>query len=449
MPGAMPTLIVGMLEKRDKPSHAHDKRGHGTGQMDRKANMKSHILLAILGIVFLAKNGMFIAQAFTDESKKVVIPFDFVSKFDDGRYGKMVGDSIWKKLSHEDGFIVPDSMQEVRDFCEGRHLQPSPDMPLEKMQKIVRDDFDAQVGIWGSVERAAGAETDVYDLVIKCVDFSPAGGPKTIYEVKARTKTVSEIPHVYEKALLDALAGRKPGAAPAADNVAEEKWKSGPNQVVGGDFESGAAGVPKGWDKVAGQKSEPLGKLVKWTTEQGSQSHYGGNKFIRFTFDKAVGDNEGVMYYSDYFPVEEGAKYRFQCRFRSNGPNVKVFIKCYDDTKTDYRGEADERSTQQREVYRCQMKLEGPKNEWNTHTEDFTPRHTKYMPRWGRVMLYAYLGAGQVDFDDVIVKQIVPATSGGSPKELKHSSATKTTLKEMEENERRSREAKGRKKSTD
>jgi hypothetical protein len=84
------------------------------------------------------------------------------------------------------------------------------------------------------------------------------------------------------------------------------------------------------------------------------------------------------------------------------------------------------------------MKLEGPKDAWNTHTEDFTPKHTKYSPRWGRVMLYAYLGAGQVDFDDVIVKQIARPPHDATPKERKHSSATKTTLKEMEENERRS-----------
>ena len=32
------------------------------------------------------------------DERKVVIPFDFQSKFDDGRYGRMVGDMIWKKL---------------------------------------------------------------------------------------------------------------------------------------------------------------------------------------------------------------------------------------------------------------------------------------------------------------------------------------------------------------
>ena len=33
------------------------------------------------------------------------------------------------------------------------------------MQKIVREEFDAQIGIWGSVERVAGREADIYDLV--------------------------------------------------------------------------------------------------------------------------------------------------------------------------------------------------------------------------------------------------------------------------------------------
>lgn len=418
---------------------------------------------------FLTFLVVFSFAARAGETKKVIIPFDFVSKFDDGRYGAMMADAIWTKLNREGGFIVPDSTQEVRDFCKSHHLSLTPDMALEKIKKIVREDFDAQIGIWGSVERAPGEETDVYDLIIECVDFSDADGPKTIYEVKARTKTVSEIPHIYVKALLDALYGRKSESSSsgkntdklAAEKLKAERWKTGPNLVVGGDFEGGAGGVPRGWEKVAGQQREPLGNLVKWASEKNSSQH-GSNKFIRFTFDSAVGDNEGVMYYSDYFPVEEGALYRFECRFRSSGPAVKVFLKCYDDTKTEYQngkgqtadsleplgaGQGSKKNlkaenSQRREVYRCQMKLEGPKNTWNTHSEDFTPRHTKYSPQWGRVMLYAYLGAGQVDFDDVVVKQILPPPYDGSPKELKHSSATKVTIKEMEENEQRSKEAK-------
>ena len=45
---------------------------------------------------------------------------------------------------------------------------------------------------------------------------------------------------------------------------------------------------------------------------------------------------------------------------------------------------------------------------WHVHTEQFTPRHTHFTPRRGRVMLYAYGSAGIVDWDDVVVKQIAP-----------------------------------------
>ena len=380
------------------------------------------------------------------DDRKVVIPFDFESKFDKGRYGEMVGDMIWKKLEREGGFIIPESMLDVRDFCKNNKIKLTPDTPMDKVQKVIREDFGAHIGIWGSVERAAGAEWDVYDLVIKCVDFSTYPKATVVYEVKTRTKTVSEIPHLYVKEMLDKLYGRQPGGPPPVDKLAEEKWQNNPSLVVG-DFENGVRGAPKGWDSRGGQQREPLGNLVKWIPEAGNPSSH----VIRFTFPASVGDSEGVMYYSDPFPVEEGAKYRFQMRWRSNGPNVKVFIKCGEPLDTHYTG-ADAKNfkpgskayrpdlKQFREVYRSQQNMKGPKNTWNTHTQDFTPKHTKYTPRFGRVMLYAYLGAGVVEFDDIVLKQIVPPSPSDQDKDPRHSLETKVTIKEMEENDRRSKE---------
>jgi hypothetical protein len=360
------------------------------------------------------------------DARKVVIPFDFVSKFDDGRYGQMVGDMIWKKLSGDRAFIVPESMLDVRDYCESHKLRPSPEMDLDKIKQIVEDEFHGQIGIWGSVERAPGTEGEIYDLVLKCVDFSAKPKPKVIYGAKARTKSVSEIPHLYVKQMLDALAGKRPGGGAASVLTIDDGWRKNKN-LVAGDFEQGAGRVPKGWDKVAGQQREPLGGLVRWTTEKGNAA----NKVIRFTLDRNVAENEGVMYYSDFFPVEEGATYRFQCRWRSTAPAVKVFIKCCDADETGRR----------REVYRSQQNLQGPNGKWNTQTEDFTPKHTKYSPKWGRVMLYAYLSPGDVEFDDVVVKQISPPP-GSTAKVRRHSSESKITVKEMEENQRRSKESK-------
>ena len=397
----------------------------------------------------------------------MVIPFDFVSKFDQGRYGRTVGEMIWKKLAREGGFVLPETMLDVRDSCQTNNLHPSPELTLAEMKKIVREDFDAQIGIFGSVERVPGQEFDVYDLRMMCVDFTAYPNPKVIYQCNARTNSVSEIPNLYVGQMLDALYGRKP-IPPPVDPVAEKNWKENPN-LVAGDFQRGARGAPAGWAPgwEAGEVNqwEPLGKVVQWTAEDRNPT----NRVIRFTLSQNLGDTTGVAYYSEFFPVQEGATYRFQCRWRSAGPQVKVFIKCYDrigrGTGEGGRGKGEggggtadggwrkaaSRTGETayvpgfgevRVVYRSQQNLKGPKNTWNTHTQDFTPTNTEYTPRFGRVMLYAYLGAGLVEFDDVVLKQLVPASPGGEHQEPRHSLGTKVTVKEMEQNERRSRGAK-------
>lgn len=385
-------------------------------------------------------------------SPKVVIPFDFESKWDSGRYGQMVGEMIWKKLSKEKGVLTTESVLDIRDLCAEKQVRIAPDTPLDQVRQVVRELFDAQVAIWGSIERAPGTEGEIYDLVIKCYDFS---GPEArcIYEKQARTNSVSEVPHLYVKEMLDKLCQRRPGSRLDFGAAAEERWKSGPNLVVGGDFEKASRGIPLGWEPRGGQQRQPLGNLVQWLPEVGNPT----NHVIRLTVPKAVAEAEGVMYYSREFPIQDGATYRFQCRWRSNGPSPKVFIKCYDELATEYRRERptvakyagdardpagsqnDPSGVQRREVYRSQQNLQGPRNTWNVHTQEFTPKHTRYSPKWARVMLYAYLNEGVVEFDDIVIKEIVPAPSQNLAREKRHSLGTKVTLREMEENERRSK----------
>ena len=391
------------------------------------------------------------ALAADGPAPKVVVPFDFESKWDNGRYGQMVGDLIWKKITREKGVVTMDAMQDVRDLCSANNIHITLATPLDEVRKVVRDQFDAQVGVWGSIERAPGTDGEIYDLTIKCVDFS-GPEPVVVYEKTARTNSVSEVPHLYVKEMLDKLCNRQPGQPSSPDPDAEERWKSGPNLVVGGDLEKGTKGVPLGWEPRGGHYREPLGDQVKWIPEAGNPS----NHVIRLTVSKAVAESETLMYYSKEFPVAAGATYRFQCRWRSNGPTVKVFIKCYDEMGTDYEREttavkqdpADPSSSQnapkgqqRREVYRSQQNLKGPNNTWNVQTQDFTPKHTKYTPRWGRIMVLIYLTEGVVEFDDFVVKQIVPAKAEAVAGDKRHSIGTKVTLKEMEENERRGKES--------
>ena len=86
-----------------------------------------------------------------------------------------------------------------------------------------------------------------------------------------------------------------------------------------------------------------------------------------------------------FLPVEEGATYRFQCRWRTTGSAAKVFIKCYDELPTSFRTRegGDSLKTEKREVYRSQQNLQGSAGAWNVQTEDFTPQHTQFTPPLG------------------------------------------------------------------
>lgn len=417
----------------------------------------------LAGLALCADRGAARAAA---EEPKVLIPFDFQSSGERGdALGPQLADMVWKKIDRLKGkgpVISLEALQDCRDLCQSKGYKLSADTPLTTVKKIVSDDFSAQIGVWGSVHLAPGQENEIYDLTIKCYDFS-AVPPKKIYECKVRTQSAAEIPHKYVKELLDAVLDRPADGGPTVDPAAEARWEDprNLNLVKGGDFEYGRGGVPNGWETKGGHVREPLGRQVQWLADTSNPQ----NKVIRLNLDKATGDSTGNFYYSLPFPVEAGSTYRFQCRYRSNGPAVKVFIKCYDRMATEFkpddnaapvaaraRTDAKPRGgrdyvgevMQDREVYRAQMQLKGPKNQWNTHSEDFTPKHTKYTPRTGRVDLFCYLGAGVVEFDDVVIKKIIQGSASDvvKPSERRHSLETKVTLKEMEENQRRSDERK-------
>ena len=59
--------------------------------------------------------------------EKVVIPFDFVSQFDDGGYGEKVGDMVWQRLHKQGKFVIPETMLDVRDTCKTNGRKPSPE----------------------------------------------------------------------------------------------------------------------------------------------------------------------------------------------------------------------------------------------------------------------------------------------------------------------------------
>ena len=134
---------------------------------DRKPSVRTAlVLLTILATIFstilssVAWPPIVSARLFSQPrgprpnaaTRRVVIPFDFVSTFDDGEYGRTIGEMIWTKLRRQGGFILPESMQDVRDWCQRTKMIPGPDTPLTRMQEIVSGEQAGDIGIWGKID---------------------------------------------------------------------------------------------------------------------------------------------------------------------------------------------------------------------------------------------------------------------------------------------------------
>jgi hypothetical protein len=379
--------------------------------------------------------------------QKRVVMFDFESLWDADAptdYGGIMGNMFWMKLNREKGFIIPESMIDVRNICETYKIKPNPDTPLEKMKEYVTKTFNADIGIWGKIERIDKDVMEIYDFWLKIVDFS-VEPPKVIYEVnRIRTEAVAEVTGIYVRAAIEKLYNKQ--AKSAADKAElEANWEKNPNLMEGGDFEKISSGIPAGWESRCAQHREPIGRLVKRLDDPAKA----GNHYLHTEFDAGIAEGFGLMYYSKPFPIEEGATYRIDYRIRkSKGVKGIVFIKCYDTIDTTFKptaetlkeGFTDKLGQQTREVYRSQQNhhdMEHP-NEWIQHSQEFTPRHTRFSPKFGRVMVFGYYTAGSIDYDDFVLKKVKePNKEELRAKILRHSLESKVTLQEMEENERR------------
>ena len=385
--------------------------------------------------------------------QKRVVMFDFESLWDadqESRYGQIMGNMFWMKINRENKikqeFVIPDSMISVRNVCATEGIRPNPDTPLDKMKEVVTKTFNSDIGIWGKIERVDRDVLEIYDFWMKVVDFS-FDPPKIIYQVdKNRTEAVAEVTGIHVRRSMEKLYDKQ--ARTKEENAQiEANWEKNPNLVVGGDFERVQNGVPVGWETHCAQHREPIGRLVKRIVDPENPK----NHILHTEFDADIGDGFGLMYYSKPFPIEETATYRLQIRFKRMGVRPILFVKCSDTIDTVFRptsgalreGFTDRAGQQTREVYRSQQMLyHYPDNQWITHTEDFTPRHTRFSPKYARIMLYGYLGAGAIQYDDVIVKKIKePDAAELRAKIERHSLDSKVTLKEMEANERRADEA--------
>jgi len=303
--------------------------------------------------------------------------------------GKQVGEMLRAKAKRLGATTFDPSS--VTDALAGETV--TPDTPPAKLAALVKDKFQAEVGVTGHVK---GQSPGPYEVRLVAVYPADKGPPRVIENLYA-CDYHQIIPLEMARAVRD-LLGLPPAADPnALDPDAEKRWKDGPNLVRNPGFEVPNADKtgPADWQDVGKIKT---GGVVSWVPNPD-----GPGKVVKFDLDEDTAENYGVAWYGDWIALEAGATYRFSCRYKSMGPTPKIFLKGY------HAFDATDLSpAQRREVYRRQVHPGGPGGQWNTVVADFVPSvfNKGQVPTFLKVDLYAYYPAGIIYWDDIVLKKV-------------------------------------------
>jgi hypothetical protein len=117
------------------------------------------------------------------------------------------------------------------------------------------------------------------------------------------------------------------------------------------------------------------------------------NYLLAMNLTRGTAESYGLACLSAPVPIEPDTRYRLNFRYRSEGPQVLVFVKGYRVFKNAAGEEVE------REVYRRQVPEVGPTGgEWATVECDLNPQNVANKVERLRVDLYTYLQPGNVQF---------------------------------------------------
>lgn len=318
--------------------------------------------------------------------KPVLVALDFRSTYDDGKMGAKVAEVITGHARRSGKFQTYDFLS--RDEILGAlGFEAGPETSAEEVAKVGREGFGAKYVFWGEV-RPARSGCYIHFKIVDCTTEPP----RLVIDEERAADDVHKIPLIVDEVLRELTSTTAPVEAP--DPAAERAWKVNRNLLPNGSFEKGSD-HPEGW--------EELPDYARWVANPD-----GPGRCIKFDLDRERARSYGGLYYSDYVTLRPGATYRFQVRIKSLRPTPMVFLKGYDELPAKFGFPAE-----RREVYRRPIHAEAT-GAWETYTTDFTPRSPTYTPRWLRAQLYAYgAEAGVIYFDDCILKEIKPPSTGG------------------------------------
>ena len=172
----------------------------------------------------------------------------------------------------------------------------------------------------------------------------------------------------------------------------EKKQDEKTNLVPNGTFDKNPSRLVH-WDPL------PRDRSIQWLDFNPDRG-----RIIVFTLSKKIAYGTGLLFHSDFIPIEEGKKYKFSVDYKSFGPKPKPFVKGYALFPNAHG------KIERREIYKKQIFEKEVSTDWKTITMEFTPQNPiyrgKYEIKWVKVLLYAYLKPGQIYFDNVCIEEL-------------------------------------------
>lgn len=256
----------------------------------------------------------------------------------------------------------------------------------DDVRKIVATESPT-ILIWGSL-------TD--ELKVNILDLREKTPQPKIFS--APYKHPTDLRFAVEKAI-ESLGGGKSFEHPDEvavhqDEKAEKLWKTNPNlltdkQSTFDDFAD--------WRGILESAKYPLTVSDQDPdTDKIVIRKEGDNQYLAMKLSRGVAESTGLACLGGIIKIEPKTRYRIQFRYKSDGPKLHVFIKGY----TTFKGE-------EREIYRRQVPpTAGTNGKWVTIVDELNPQQRTFNVEYLRIDFYAYLGAGLVCFDDVIIKAV-------------------------------------------
>jgi hypothetical protein len=346
--------------------------------------------LAWLALTILASH-----DAPAAEPRPALCVYDFASPADEGALGKKLAEILrgHARRGGEYSLLVEIDREDV---LEAHPFSPNLATPVTDVAAHARAHFQARLAAYGEVASLGGDRLQVRAKVIELAD---QGEPRERLARSYEAQNKHELVQVADQLLAD-LAGRpaplrRDKPLPIEYAIASENLAPNPS------FEEPD---PKDRSTPARWLDASVKKQSAWADREDPKP--GDRKCLVLHPDQGMAWSYGLIWYSDYIPVEQGAAYVLSMDLMSRGPAIIIWTKGY----TDYGGE-------RRNSYKYQKRFyPGQKGQWeHFRTEPFVPRHPAVKVEWVRVMLYAYLNAGQAFFDHVDLRK-VRITSGATRK---------------------------------